>query len=158
MEKIKSKRHSKIVGDFGEHLVCYWLSKRNFQPVIVDYIGIDIVAYNNNSKERLGISVKSRTRQKTQSQKSEFLLKTKQFPLIYEACKFFDAKPYFGIVVDQDVFQRIEIYIIPFENILNINKFKEGNKSLSIRVSEEYTKQYENVKNSIVIKMNYEEL
>ncbi len=48
MEKIRSERHNKISGDFGEHFICYWLSKRNFQPVIINYTGIDIVAYNNN--------------------------------------------------------------------------------------------------------------
>ena len=29
MEKIRSERHNKISGDFGEHFVCYWLSLRN---------------------------------------------------------------------------------------------------------------------------------
>src|ERR1017187_7186305 len=59
---VKSSRHSKIVGSFGEGLVCNWLSRAGFEVSIVDHSGIDLVAYNRASKQRLGISVKSRTR------------------------------------------------------------------------------------------------
>ena len=44
MEIIKGGRHSKIIGDFGENLICNWLSRSGFEVVIVDYVGIDIVA------------------------------------------------------------------------------------------------------------------
>jgi Holliday junction resolvase-like predicted endonuclease len=58
----KSTRHSKIAGDFGEMLVLYWLSKYGFECAKVDHTGIDIIARNPHSKEVMGISVKSRTR------------------------------------------------------------------------------------------------
>jgi Holliday junction resolvase-like predicted endonuclease len=62
MQISKSSRHSKIVGSFGEQLVCNWLSRSGFEISIVDHTGIDIIAYNKALKQRLGISVKSRTR------------------------------------------------------------------------------------------------
>lgn len=156
MEKIRSERHNKISGDFGEHFVCYWLSKRNFQPVIIDYTGIDIVAYNNNLSERWGISVKTRTRTKEKNQEDTFNIKLRELPLILQACEFFNAKPYFGIVSDGDIQNQIRIHIISFEDMKRINNYEES-KNLYIKISEKYIKQYETTKNSINIKIKYEE-
>ena len=58
----KSSRHQKIIGNLGENLVCNWLSRSGLEVTIVDHTGIDIIAYNPRTKERLGITVKSRTR------------------------------------------------------------------------------------------------
>src|SRR5438105_4389105 len=57
----KSERHSKIIGQFGEHLVCNRLSCSGFDVMLVDHVGIDLIAYRKDVG-RLGISVKSRTR------------------------------------------------------------------------------------------------
>lgn len=62
MEIVKSSRHQKIIGNFGENLICNWLSWSGFEMVLVDHTGIDIIAYNPKTDQRLGISVKSRTR------------------------------------------------------------------------------------------------
>lgn len=43
MEIVKSSRHSKIIGDFGENLICNWLSRSGFEVSIVDHTGIDIL-------------------------------------------------------------------------------------------------------------------
>lgn len=56
----KSTRHHQIVGRFGEHCVCNWLSRSGFEVCIVDHTGMDVIAYHPVSKERLGITVKSR--------------------------------------------------------------------------------------------------
>ncbi len=55
----KSTRHQHIIGKYGEYLVCNWLSRSGFEVAIVDHTGIDIIAYNPKSQQRLGISVKS---------------------------------------------------------------------------------------------------
>ena len=156
MEKIRSERHSKISGDFGEHFVCYWLSKRNFQPVIIDYTGIDIVAFNNNLHERWGISVKTRTRTKDKNQQEAINISLRELPLILQACKFFDAKPFFGIVSDAEIQNQIYIHIISFEEMKRINNYEEG-KNLYIKLTEKYIEQYETTKKSINIKIKYEE-
>ena len=62
VEIIKSSRHQKIIGNFGENLICNWLSRSGFEVTLVDHTGIDVVAYNPSTKQRLGITVKSRTR------------------------------------------------------------------------------------------------
>jgi hypothetical protein len=43
-------------------LVCNWLSRSGLEVTIVDHTGIDVIAFNPKTKERLGITVKSRTR------------------------------------------------------------------------------------------------
>ena len=62
MDILKSSRHSKITGDFGEALVLYWLSKHGFECARVDHTGIDIIAKRPHMDEVMGISVKSRSR------------------------------------------------------------------------------------------------
>ena len=59
---IKSSRHHKITGNFGEHFVLYWLSKYGFECAHVDHVGIDLIAKNPHTNERMGISVKTRSR------------------------------------------------------------------------------------------------
>jgi len=62
MDIMKSTRHKKIIGDYGERLVCNWFSRSGFEVSFVDHTGIDVIAYNRSTNERLGISVKARTR------------------------------------------------------------------------------------------------
>ena len=58
----KSLGFKKTSGDFGELVVCYWLSRSGFQVAVVDLTGVDLVAYHPKRQMRLGITVKSRTR------------------------------------------------------------------------------------------------
>ena len=64
MDITKSSRHRKIIGNFGEQLICNWLSRSGFEVVCVDHTGIDIIAYCPSRNKRLGITVKSRTRKR----------------------------------------------------------------------------------------------
>ena len=153
----KSDRHSKILGDFGESFVMYWLSKRNYEPILVDYTGIDIIAYNKSQERRIGISVKSRTR-KADTEEDTINVSAKQIPLILKACRYFNCDPYFGCVIDKDEEEKIGIFIIPFQDVLSLNNFKTDDKRLYIRFSDEYVKKYERTAYSYVINMNYKEL
>jgi Holliday junction resolvase-like predicted endonuclease len=67
---MKSSRHSKIAGDFGEALVLYWLSKSGFECANVDHTGIDIISRNPTTQKLMGISVKTRTRAKGTARES----------------------------------------------------------------------------------------
>jgi len=58
---LKSTRHQKIIGDFGEQFFCNWLSRSGLEVAKIDHTGIDVIAALPDSK-RIGISVKSRTR------------------------------------------------------------------------------------------------
>ncbi len=101
MQISKSARQSKIVGDFGERLVCNWLSRSGFEAAIVDYNGIDIVAYNKESKERLGISVKARTRLPGTEAESVYLFRRPEDrDNLRDACEYFECDPWVAVYVE----------------------------------------------------------
>ncbi|MFA5554890.1 MAG: hypothetical protein WCZ89_03665 [Phycisphaerae bacterium] len=104
MEILKSTRHQKIIGDFGEALLYNWLSRSGFEVTIVDHTGIDVLAYNPKMNERLGISVKSRTRVKGTEAESVNILSYQKGKndrqKILDACKAFAAKPWIAIYVE----------------------------------------------------------
>ena len=99
MEMLKSTRHSKITGDFGEALILYWLSKHGFECARLDHTGIDLIARNPNTQEVMGISVKSRSRD--QGKEYEYLsIPAGDFVKAKAACEAFACIPYFAIVID----------------------------------------------------------
>ncbi|MCR4422610.1 MAG: hypothetical protein NUV32_09090 [Exilispira sp.] len=55
----KNSRHSKIIGNFGENLLCNFLSRSGFDVSIVDHISLDIIRYYIKDKRKLDITVKS---------------------------------------------------------------------------------------------------
>src|SRR5512139_4061562 len=62
MDIVKSSRHQKVIGKFGEFIICNLLSRSGFEVTIVDHTGIDVVAYHPATEKRIGITIKSRTR------------------------------------------------------------------------------------------------
>ncbi len=101
MKVQKSSRHSKITGNFSESLVLYWLSKYGFECALVDHTGIDIIARNKKTKELMGISVKSRSRN-TGKEGQYLSIPNDTFPKVEAACKAFGCEPYFAVVVDEE--------------------------------------------------------
>ena len=57
MEITKGSRFTRIIGNFGENIVCNWLSRSGFEVALVDHTGIDIVAYRRATRDRPGITV-----------------------------------------------------------------------------------------------------
>ena len=115
MHIAKSSRHAKIAGDFGEMLVLYWLSKYGFECAKVDHTGIDLIARNPNTKERMGISVKCRTRD-VGTEMDSVAIKKKDFDKIGNACEAFGCTPYLAMVVDAG--KTIRIFITPIKHFL----------------------------------------
>jgi hypothetical protein len=113
----KSTRHPKIAGDLGETLVLYWLSKYGFECAKVDHTGIDLIAHNPHTKQRMGISVKCRTRNPG-SEKSFVRIDAKDFDKVKAACAVFDCLPYFAVVVDADT--AIRVFITPMAHVLEL--------------------------------------
>src|SRR5258708_29820396 len=95
----KSTRHSKITGDFAEMLVLYWLSKSGYECARVDHTGIDVIACSKDGSERMGISVKARSRYDGTEQVS-VNLPPDGFEKARQACVSFGCIPYYAIVVD----------------------------------------------------------
>lgn len=138
----KSSRHSKIIGNFGEAMLCNWLSRSGFEVVIVDHTGIDIVAYNKRTGERLGITVKSRTRLEGKEHESVNLLSNqkKERTKVQEACEAFACKPWIGIYVETADYG--DIYLMSLSHY--DNKYGKKGKILDDwKMTEKYKKLYD---------------
>ncbi len=98
----KSSRHQKIIGDLGEHLVCNWLSRSGFEVTIVDHTGIDVIAYDPKTKKRLGITVKSRTRNSGKEKESVNLFNNRKGDRqkTREACEAFNCEPFIAVYTE----------------------------------------------------------
>lgn len=147
---IKGTRHSKVTGDFGEHLILYFLSKHGFECSIVDHTGIDIIARNTETDEVMGISVKSRSRLKGKKHE-QLLIPGDQFDKADYACKAFNCKPYFAIVIDEaDI---IYVYILEMKHLLKLHNRNESGVGWSM--SKEKIKSYEEDKKIIKFTLNH---
>lgn len=130
MDINKSSRHSKIIGNFGESLICNILSRSGFEVVIVDHTGIDIIAYNKERDERLGITVKSRTRTPETEDSAVNVFsyqsgKDDRQQLI-EACKSFACEPWIAIYVEAS--EHANLYLTSLENYNLKYSFKDQKK------------------------------
>jgi len=118
MEIVKSTRHQKIIGNFGEALLCNWLSRSGFEVTIVDHTGIDVLAYNSQTRKRLGISVKSRTRIKGTEATSVNILSYQKGKndrqKVLDACKAFAAEPWIAIYVESTNFS--DLFLLSLEH------------------------------------------
>ena len=118
MDITKSTRHQRIIGDYGEMLICNWLSRSGFEVTVVDHTGIDIVAYNPKTEERLGITVKSRTRNVGTERTSVSIFYSgkvkRDREKVREACKAFACEPWIGIYVETA--NSADVYLTSLKN------------------------------------------
>jgi Holliday junction resolvase len=118
MDIVKSTRHQKIIGDFGENVICNWLSRSGFEVTRVDHTGIDIVAYNPSTDERLGITVKSRTRRLGTERESVNLLSHQKGRndrgKALCACKSFACIPWIAVYVE--TCDEADVYLTSLDN------------------------------------------
>ena len=144
MEIVKSTRHQKIIGDYGEALVCNWLSRSGFEVTIIDHTGIDIVAYNPQTKKRLGISVKSRTRVKRLENASVNIFSYQKGKndrqKVLDACKAFASEPWIAIYVEASY--HADLYLFSLEHY---DHEYRGSKNRAIddwKMGEKYKEKY----------------
>jgi len=96
---MKSSRHSKIAGDFGEMIVLYYLSRYGFECARIDHTGIDLLARSPKESRPRGITVKTASRIDARKGKPS----RQPLGLLDEAtraCVPFNADPYVAIVFD----------------------------------------------------------
>lgn len=97
----KSSRHQKIIGSLGEHVVCNWLSRSGFEVAIVDHTGIDLIAYDPKSGRRMGITVKSRTRNLRETESVNLFNNRKSDrEKVQAVCEAFGCEPWMAIYVE----------------------------------------------------------
>jgi len=101
---VKSTRHSKIIGDFGELAICNWLSRSGFEVAIVDHTGIDVIAYHPRTRQRLGITVRSRTRTSGREDSSVNLFSYQKgkndLQAANSACEAFGCKLWIAVYIE----------------------------------------------------------
>lgn len=114
----KSSRHPKITGDFAEGLVLYWLSKHGFECARVDHTGIDLIANNPNRNERMGISVKARSRN-IGTEETYIKINRSDEDKVNKACTAFGCVPYFAIVIDAGT--TIRCFILTMKYLLELS-------------------------------------
>jgi len=142
MDIVKSSRHQKIIGDFGESLVCNWLSRSGFEVMVVDHTGIDIIAYNPSTSQRLGITVKSRTRNigKEVAPVYVFYSKKEDRQKLLDACKAFACEPWIAIYVETTNFA--DVYLTSLDNYDSKYRGQEGRAIDSWKMSEKDKQRY----------------
>ena len=100
----KSSRHQKIIGNLGEQLVCNWLSRSGFEVAVVDHTGIDLIAYDPRTRRRIGITVKSRTRNPGKEKTSVNLISNRKGEddrkKVTSACETFNCEPWIAVYVE----------------------------------------------------------
>jgi Holliday junction resolvase len=138
----KSSRHSRITGDFGETLVLYLLSKTGFECARVDHTGIDLIARRPDSREVMGISVKSRSRSEG-AEGTSINIQKDDIVKAQEACKAFGCKPYFAMVVDEKGL--IRVFLLSVKHLLRLRP--GGAKVSSWAMSDKELQRYRDNKN-----------
>lgn len=118
MKITKSTRHQKIIGQYGEMLVCNWLSRSGFEVTLVDHTGIDVLAYDPKTQQRLGITVKSRTRTVGREKESVNIFSYRggknDRQKTMDACLAFACKPWLAVYVERASFA--DLYLTSVKN------------------------------------------
>jgi hypothetical protein len=114
----KSTRHQKIIGDFGELVICNWLSRSGFEVTTVDHTGIDIIAYDPIRRRRLGITVKSRTRTKGTENSTVNVFSYQKGKddrgKVLAACQAFGCEPWIAVYVETT--DQADVFLTSLEN------------------------------------------
>lgn len=144
MEIIKSSRHSKIIGDFGENIICNWLSRYGFEVILVDHTGIDVIAYNPFTKQRLGITVKSRTRNigtgETQVNILSYQNRKNDRQKLLDACEAFACEPWIAVYVETS--DSADVYLTSLRNYDEKYRGRER-KAIDVwKMGNKYKEQY----------------
>jgi hypothetical protein len=134
---VKSTRHSKITGDFGESLVLYWLSRLGFECARIDHTGIDIIARDPKARTPMGISVKSRSRMEG-TERDYVGIPNGDLEKVDAACAAFGCAPFFAIVVDAG--KAIHGFLLPMKRLLDL--FPRGKTVVAWKMGEQHLAAY----------------
>jgi hypothetical protein len=109
----RSERHQKIIGQFGEHLVCNRLSCSGFDVMLVDHVGIDVIAIRKGIG-RLGISVKSRTRARKDTEEESVNLFRATENKLERVCKRLKLTPWIAVYAETERYG--DLYLTSLKN------------------------------------------
>ena len=145
MDIEKSTRHQKIIGDFGEGVLLNWLSRSGFEVCLLDHTGLDVIAYLPATKKRLGITVKSRTRNVGKENTHVNLLSYQKGKndrqKLLDACKAFACEPYIAVYVE--TLDSADLYLTSLAHYDEKYRSKEGRALDDWKMGKKYTEEYE---------------
>jgi len=130
LEIKKSSRHQKIIGEFGEYLICNLLSRSGFEVTRIDHTGIDIIASNPETGQQMGITVKSRTRSlgKEATKVNLFKKRKGDRQKTEDACRAFSCEPWIAVYVETTV--GAEVYLTSLKHYDETYCSKPGMKTI----------------------------
>ena len=139
----KSTRHHKIIGQFGEQIVCNWLSRCKFEVAIVDHTGLDIIAYHPKTKDRFGITVKARTRRAGTESESVNLFSSRHNDRkkLVAACNAFGCRPWIAVYVEAS--NNADIFLSPLVHYDKVYRSKKSKQIEDWKMSHVFRKRYE---------------
>jgi predicted Rdx family selenoprotein len=145
MKIVKSSRHQKIIGNLGEDLLCNWLSRSGFEVTVVDHTGIDVVAYNPDTGQRFGVTVKSRTRKKGTETSSVNIFSYQKGKndrqKVLDACKAFACEPWIAIYVESS--ESADLLMLSLKHYDQEYRGKSNRAVDDWKMGEKYRKRYE---------------
>jgi len=145
MQIEKSSRHQYIIGKFGEYLLCNWLSRSGFEVAIVDHTGLDLVAFDPKTKQRLGITVKSRTRNIGKEATNVNIFSYREGKndrkKLMDACAAFECEPWIAIYVE--TLQSADLYLTSLGNYDNKYRGRAGRAIDTWGMSSKHRASYE---------------
>jgi hypothetical protein len=151
----KSSRHQKIIGSLGEHLVCNWLSRSGFEVAVVDHTGIDLIAYDPISKQRWGITVKSRTRNLRETESVNIFNNRKNDRKKVQAvCKAFGCEPLIAVYVETKNFA--DLFMTSLTNYDGKYRTGESKAIDDWKMSPRWTKAYDEDPEVMHLHMRFE--
>ena len=145
MDIEKSTRHQKIIGDFGESVLLNWLSRSGFEVCHIDHTGLDIIAYHPATKKRLGITVKSRTRNIGKENTNVNILSYQKGKndrqKLLNACRVFACEPYLAVYVE--ILNSADLYITSLAHYDKKYKLGEEHALDDWKMGKKYTEAYD---------------
>jgi len=120
MSITKSSRHSKIIGNLGEALVADLLSRSGWETLLVDHVGIDLIAFKcqTGKRKRIGVTVKSRTRTHGKEGDSVNIFYKRKGKCdrkkLHDACEDFACEPWLAIYVETE--DKADLYLTSLEH------------------------------------------
>jgi len=139
----KSSRHSKIIGNLGEQLIGNWLSRSGFEVALVDHTGLDIIAFNKKMNKRIGITVKSRTRNEGKEKDTVLVFRANKNDRqkLLDACEAFACDPWIGVYVETSQFA--DVYLLSLEHYDKKYRSNPTNMTESWKMNEKNQRVYE---------------
>ena len=146
MEFKKGPRHNEIIGECGKHILLNWLSRSGVEGCMVDHPGLDVIAYHPAMKQRLGITVKSRTRTAGAENSSVNLMSYSKGKddrqKLLDACKAFSCEPYLAIYIETS--DSSDLFLTSLENYDKKYRSKEWKTLDDWKMGETFFLQYDN--------------